>query len=56
MNNNDGMRYDILINGLGNGLVSKGRSSEPDDVMAGSPMRVCWFPSLELLSPADDRP
>ena len=36
MNNKERMKYDILLNSLGNGLVSEGRSSEPDDVMADS--------------------
>lgn len=42
MNNRDGMQYNILLNRLGNGFVSKGRSSEPEDVMEGSPMPGRW--------------
>lgn len=37
MDQGDGIQYDSLLNMLGNGLVSEGRSSEPDDVMAGKP-------------------
>ena len=44
MSNKDGMQYDTLLNGLGNGLVSEGRSSEPDDVMTGS---STWAAGIE---------
>lgn len=34
----DRMKYYILLNSLGNGLISEGRTSEPDEVIASSPM------------------
>lgn len=37
------MQYDILLTSMGNGLVSGGRSSKPDDVLAGfSTGMVLW--------------
>ena len=36
MDHRDGIQYDILLNSLGNGLVSEGRSFEPDGVMTGA--------------------
>lgn len=48
MDQGDGIQYDSLLNMLGNGLVSEGRSFEPDGVMTGSPMRAAGIKTLLL--------